>query len=134
MALLPPSTEKRGPPKGVSGNPSGKAKGTKDHTTRRRERSMLDGGPDVTPLGFMLAVLQDTEGKVSRADKLWAAQQAAPYTHKKMPIAIEGTDKPIPVINATDLATMPTDALDAMLVGLAAIGLTADDDPDAAGS
>ena len=53
----------------------------------------------ITPLDYMLSVLMDP--KSDKKDRQWAAEKAAPYVHRKMPIAIEGGDPAKPLIVAT---------------------------------
>ena len=43
---------------------------------------------DLTPLGFMEEVLRNPSKWPSNA-RMWAAKEAAPYIHRKQPIAIE---------------------------------------------
>ena len=52
----------------------------------------------LTPLMFMLEVLGNPKNSFSR--RSWAAEKAAPYVHRKMPIAVEGGDPTRPVILA----------------------------------
>lgn len=46
---------------------------------------------DLTPLELMLAVVRDD--KLPVAVRMQAAQQAAPYVHRKMPQEVEATNK-----------------------------------------
>jgi hypothetical protein len=52
-----------------------------------------------TPLEYMIHVLLDKNS--SQSNKRWAAQAAAPYIHRRMPIAIEGGDPTKPLVLAT---------------------------------
>jgi hypothetical protein len=67
---------------------------------------------ELTPLKFMLDTMKDN--KMPFAFKFEAAKHAAPYVHKKMPIAIEGTDKPIRVMDLAALAKLSDEELEAM--------------------
>jgi len=52
----------------------------------------------VTPLDYMMVTLNDPQA--TKADKQWAAEKAAPYVHRRMPLAIEGGDPARPVLVA----------------------------------
>ena len=82
---------KRGSPlwvKGVSGNPKGRPKGSKDKRDilSEQERIELAKRLGITPLEFLLSVLRDDTA--SLAYKLDAARIAAPYMHMKMPVSV----------------------------------------------
>lgn len=51
-----------------------------------------------TPLDYMICTLVHPDS--SKEDRQWAAQTAAPYMHRKQPIAIEGGDPTRPFIIA----------------------------------
>lgn len=92
--------------KGQSGNPAGKPKGAKSRVSKLQEVALLKvlaGHKD--PLGFLLATMaQDTVPLGVRID---CAKAAAPYIHKKQPIAIENSDKgPFRIFDAAKLAGM----------------------------
>ena len=55
--------------------------------------------PYSTPLEYMFWVLLDP--KSSAGAKRWAAEKAAVFVHRKMPIAIEGGDPTKPLVLAT---------------------------------
>lgn len=122
MALLAPRKPRT--PKGFVANPKGKPKGTKNRTTIAKEQlgqEAIDAG--MLPLEYALLVLRGDSKIYNRFDRQWAASIAMPYLHKKQPIAIEGGDKPIKVIDASKLADMSTEQLDKMLAALAALGV-----------
>lgn len=81
-----------------------------------------------TPLEYMNMVLCGDGQEFSKIDRMWASQQAAPYMHRKMPIAIEGTGKPVAMIDATKLASMSTEDLEKMLASLTTLNITPEDD------
>ena len=163
MALQKPSKTKKGPPKGVSNNPAGpkpgyklkkspaaklraeiKAQESLAAAKQARDEELAEapqknkGGrplgskkPEVTPLSFMLDTMKDP--KMPHSMKFEAAKQAAPYVHKKMPIAIEGTDKPIRVMDLAALAKLTDEELDAMDKILARIVKDDEEAPDSDG-
>jgi hypothetical protein len=65
---------------GQSGNPLGKAIGTKRKVTAKMERKIALSG--LTPLEFMLRTLRDETAEAE--DRKWAAQNAAPYVHPRL--------------------------------------------------
>lgn len=50
----------------------------------------------ITPLEFLMSILRDPKAKFY--EKLDAAKAAAPYMHRKMPIAVEGGDSERPIL------------------------------------
>lgn len=52
----------------------------------------------VTPLDYMICTLVHPDS--TKEDRQWAAQTAASYMHRKMPIALEGGDPDRPIIMA----------------------------------
>jgi hypothetical protein len=81
--------------KGRSGNPRGRPKGTR-RTTSEAERQELAQRMGITPLEFLLSILRDPKAKFH--EKLDAAKAAAPYMHRKMPIAVEGGEPERPIL------------------------------------
>lgn len=65
----------------------------------------------ITPLEFLVSVMRDPKAKLK--DKFAAAHAAAPYMHRRMPIAIEGGDpgKPIITLEASQLRNLTTKEL-----------------------
>jgi len=123
MALQKPTKTKRGPPKGVSNNPAGPKPGYKERThvgTPVIEAKTKAGKS--APRKFLESVLNDP--KMPMAFKTDAAKALIPYTDQKMPLAIEGTNKPLTVITAADLAKFSTTELQGIAASLAALGLT----------
>lgn len=73
------------------------------------------------PLEFMLAIL--TADDVTMEDRKWAAMHAAPYCHRKMPIAIEGGETPVKIFDASRLAGLSDKELKAFMAILTKIGV-----------
>ena len=81
--------------KGVSGNPAGRPRGSKNrHALDKRMRELASTGE--SPLELMLAVMRDPKEKIGL--RLVAAKAAAPYMHSKMRIAVEDTDPNQPLL------------------------------------
>lgn len=142
MASRLQPTHKAGPgrPKGSKNNPNGPKHPKRVNPLLEAERERNGGlrtrRPGIirkltskeTSLDFLRMTY--TDHNVPMSFRTAAAQAAAPYEHKKMPIAIEGTDKPIPIINASELGSMSTEQLAALASALAALGLGASEDKD----
>ena len=104
-----PAPGTRGFKPGVSGNPKGKPKGSKNRSSLARALG-IDKKPGLMPLEFMLEVLRHPDDYPFVA-RQWAAKEAAPYLHRKMPIAIEGGDKPLVFLDAAKLTNMTAEDL-----------------------
>lgn len=79
-------------PKGKSGNPNGRAKGSKNRVTRLKEKVLNDILSQYkTPLEFLLGSMCSEH--VPFASRLDCAKAAAPYVHKRMPIQLENSDQ-----------------------------------------
>ena len=107
--------------KGQTGNPNGRPK-RKDELTKDIF-NRIRAGELKMPLDFMLSILTSKEKGITLDDRKWAAQHAAPYCHKKMPIAIEGGGAPIQVFDATKLAKLDTKELKILMALLAKLGV-----------
>ena len=137
MSLVKKASRPSGFQKGVSGNPAGMKPGTKHKVSKVAARRVLEAAvrdaqgkaadraaKNLTPLGFMEAVLR-TPSEYPFAARSWAAKEAAPYLHRKMPIAIEGTDKPIKVLDVAALAKLSTEELERLQSTMVSLGVAA---------
>ena len=89
--------------KGQVANPKGRPKGSKnkkDEMIANLTQQAIDGG--LTPLDFFLSNLRN-EG-LPLGFRHENAKAAAPYCHRKMPIAIENADAPFKVFDMSSLA------------------------------
>jgi hypothetical protein len=76
------SRKQRGRPfkSGVSGNPGGRPKGSRNKRTRALLEAAQVGGE--LPLDYMLAVMRDPKAQARRRDDM--AKAAAPYVHSRL--------------------------------------------------
>jgi hypothetical protein len=74
-----------------------------------------------TPLEFLISIMVDKERVLDH--RIDAAKVAAPYFHRKMPIAIE-TDKPIMGLDLLALAKLPKAEREKLLKTLEKLGVT----------
>lgn len=119
--------------KGVSGNPNGRPKGSKNKATARREREIAKQGQ--TPLEYMLRVMRDSRAGGDRRDKMAVA--AAPYVHPKLASMQHSGPNggPIQTVDLTKLSGDELAQLEAIFGPLAsAAGDDAADDPPGEGS
>ena len=90
----------RGPKPG--GKKGGRQKGAKNRMSMQMMIEMAEAqkrAAPLSPLEFMLQVLGNEQESFAR--RAWAAEKAAPYVHRRMPLAIEGGDPARPVLVAT---------------------------------
>lgn len=83
-----------------------------------------------TPTGETVVIPFPAPGSnkviVKLEHRLSAASSASPYLHQRMPIAIEGTNKPLAIISADKLASMNTEDLQAVMKAMDILGLGAE--------
>lgn len=65
---------------GLSGNPRGRPKGSRNKASVAREQLVCESG--LSPLDFMLRILEDENANL--ADRKWAAEKAAPFIHPRV--------------------------------------------------
>src|SRR5260370_41674875 len=82
---------------GKSANPKGRPKGAlgKIGILTEQQRHEMAERHGITPVDFLLSVVRDDAADLEY--RLLAAKAAAPYMHRKMPIAIEGGDEDRPM-------------------------------------
>jgi len=100
----------RGPKPG--GKKGGRQKGAKNRMSMQMMIEMAEAqkrAAPLSPLEFMLQVLGNEQESFAR--RAWAAEKAAPYVHRRMPLAIEGGDptRPVLVATAQQLRTLSTE-------------------------
>ena len=94
--------------KGQVANPNGRPKGSKnkkDEMIANLTQQAIDGG--LLPLDFFLSNLRNDQ--MPLGFRYENAKAAAPYVHRKMPIAIENADAPFKVFDMSMLVGL-TDA------------------------
>jgi hypothetical protein len=125
----------------------GKPKGAIALTARlsEEERQAIAKRQGITPLEFLVSVLREPDwgieevpildrdgndtGETERMEvgvtmkvKMDAAKAALPYMHKRMPIAIEGGDKPLAVFDMSALRGLSTPEIEALMTLLDKVG------------
>src|SRR5258706_12105018 len=82
---------------GKSANPKGRPKGAlgKIGKLTEQQRQAMAERHSITPLDFLLSVVRDDAADLDC--RILAAKAAAPYMHRKMPVAIEGGDENRPM-------------------------------------
>ena len=107
---------------GVSGNPNGRPSGSiayKDLLTGE-DRARIAAEAGCTPLQFLLSVMLDQKHSIDcRVD---AAKTAAPYMHRKMPIAIEMPGAK-PQVDMAKLLALPREEREKLLATLTKLGV-----------
>lgn len=119
--LQPTHNSSGGWKKGQSGNPKGRPKGRKSRRTLAREAAEKLG---MTPLEYMLKTLNGSSKLYSKRDRQWAAEKAIPYTNRRMPIAIEGGDKPLTIIDPSKIAELETEDIEKLVTVLEKLGVS----------
>lgn len=75
---------------GISGNPSGRTKGSKNKSTLIRDSLLSEAqAKNLTPLNYLMSVVMDA--KAPRGDRMQAATSCLPYMHARMPAAVSAT-------------------------------------------
>lgn len=75
-------------PRGGKREGAGRPEGAATKRTREMANKAAEAG--LMPLDFMLDLLRDVEA--DKADRMWAAEKAAPYVHAKL-ASVEHTGK-----------------------------------------
>lgn len=117
--------------KGNSDGRAGRKKGSVDKwktMTDEARRQLADKKGGITPLQFLLSVLRNPNASLKW--KLKCAQVAAPYMHRKMPIAIEGGNTPLTFLDAAAMSKLTTKELDVLYAVLGKIGALPDSEID----
>jgi len=74
-------------------NPKGRPKGSlnkRSILTNEQRKKLAEATDGITPLYLLISIARDEDESMDT--RIEAAKVAAPYLHKKMPIAIEGGD------------------------------------------
>lgn len=110
----------KGNPKGTNQRTGIKNKWTLLSNEARQQ--LADRNDGITPLQFLLSLLRQEDTPIKH--RFEAAKIAAPYFHRRMPIAIEGGDpsKPLQIQNQAALRNLTPEELSV----LAKIGIKLD--------
>lgn len=120
-------TKRKGPQKGMVNNPDGKNLRPKQRRVMGKEIAEADKKRGLLmPLDFMLSVMRDKTMPLNF--KLLAAEKSAPYVHRKMPIAIEGGDRPITIVSSLKIGHLTTEELEALTTSLSKLGALVDNE------
>lgn len=72
--------------------------------TNEERRLLAEDANGLTPLQFLLSVMRDEAYDIP--ERIDAAKAAAPYIHRRMPIAIEGPTMPLGVMDIAALGRL----------------------------
>src|SRR6266496_5882082 len=92
MSHISNPTGKGGFKKGQRANPRGRPKGARGklYELTEKQRTEMAERHGITPLDFLMSIMRDESARIG--ERLEAAKLAAPYLHRKMPIAVEAGD------------------------------------------
>lgn len=115
---------------GVSGNPSGKPRGTGKHQVAARlrtERESVNGrlaiiakAGGLTPLQFLQSIYMDDQEEMGY--RLTAATQALPYLHRRLPAELEITAHAGRALDYSQMNQLAVPDRNSMLAMLAKMG------------
>src|ERR1700737_3556456 len=106
MSHISNPTGKGGFTKGQCANPRGRPKGARGklYELTEKQRTEMAERHGIMPLDFFMSTMRDESARIG--DRLEAAKLAAPYLHRKMPIAVEGGDSDAPIGSRADLSAL----------------------------
>ena len=96
MSNEPINNSPRGRPflPGVSGNPRGRPKGSRNKRTKVLLEAAAAEGE--MPIDYMLRIMRDPNAKATRRDEM--AKAAAPYLHPRLSAAVVEQDAPSQIV------------------------------------
>lgn len=104
--------------KGQSGNPKGRKPGQKakyDQLSNEQRQAIAAITGGLSPLDLFISIVR-SESDIPLELRMQAARDAAPYLHRKMPIAIDGGEnKPISMLDIAQLKGLSTAELTTLL-------------------